>query len=200
MSQCSHIVTAGLPGLRPGRFEYKTPDTWEENNSQFAKAWTMWSGYLPSWQWRWDWPEQFWLLKMYWGYQGPTATFSHVNFFLFPESSREDEINTKPNKLNDNSMLLLTIYSNFLITVHCGKLNNWLKIDLKLKNWYWFQWSWSWNERSHVTGTPLTLPQGQFSNLLRRQNLHVSPLWPIQVLIWLNVKKDNFSTRIINYR
>ena len=48
------------------------------------------------------------------------------NFFLFPESFREDEINTKPNKLNDNSMLLLTIYSNFLITVHCvsGKLNN----------------------------------------------------------------------------
>ena len=153
MSQCSDIVTAGLPGLRPGRPEYETPDTWEENNSQFAKAWTMWSGYLPSWQWRWDWPEQFWLLKMYWGYQGPTATFCHVIFFLFPESFREDEINTKPNKLNDNSMLLLTIYSNFLLIVHCvsGKLNNWLKIDLKLKNWYWFQWSWSWNERSYVS-------------------------------------------------
>ena len=79
--------------------------------------------------------------------------FHTLIFFLFPESFREDEINTKPNKLNDNSMLLLTIYSNFLLIVHCvsGKLNNWLKIDLKLKNWYWFQWSWSWNERSHVS-------------------------------------------------
>ena len=42
-----------------------------------------------------------------------TNRYIFLLFFLFPESSREDEINTKPNKLNDNSMLLLIIYSNF---------------------------------------------------------------------------------------